>query len=307
MTTNARVVRRSVDSGSSKRTWAGIPTPDAPTEEAHQQPITHYATSLGINPIRDKEESILQAVRKGTDALFQSFREEGLCNLPSHAVRRIFFYGAGCIPPYSTTVRNILHDLFPLASIQVESDMAGAALALCGHQEGIACILGTGSNSCLFDGESIVEQTPALGFILGDEGSGASLGKRLVGDVLKKQLPAELREAFFQETGLSQPEIINRVYRQPQPNMFLASLTTFLERHLDHKDVRTLVIDEFRRFLQRNIRAYQRPDLPVHFVGGITATYQEELKQALEMEGLHMGKILSRPIQGMVEYHLACK
>lgn len=133
MTTNkpyTPVMTLIVDSGSTKTTWACIHTPDAPTEEAHQQPITHYATSLGINPIRDKEESILQAVRKGTDALFQSLREEGLCDVPSRAVRRIFFYGAGCIPPYSTTVRNILHDLFPLAAIQVESDMAGAATCL---------------------------------------------------------------------------------------------------------------------------------------------------------------------------------
>ena len=294
-----------VDSGSTKTTWACIHTPDAPTEEAHQQPITHYATSLGINPIRDKEESILQAVRSGTDALFHSLWADGWGDVLPSAVRRIFFYGAGCIPPYSTTVRNILQKLFPLAAIQVESDMVGAALALCGHHEGIACILGTGSNSCLFDGENIVEQTPALGFILGDEGSGASLGKRLVGDVLKKQLPAELREAFLLETGLSQPDIINRVYRQPQPNMFLASLTPFLERHLEHEAIRALVIDEFRRFLQRNILAYGRPDLPVHFVGGVTASYREELKQALEMEGLHMGRILSRPIQGMVEYHLS--
>ena len=290
-----------VDSGSTKTTWACL------LRHASNSgtPLTHFITSSGINPVRDKDTTIRQAVGKGIESLFRPLADAGQNLIPENEIKQIFFYGAGCIPPYSTTVRNILQSLYPHATIHVESDMVGAALALCGHNEGIACILGTGSNSCLFDGERIVAQTPALGFILGDEGSGASLGKRLVSDVLKNQLPEEIRQAFLLETGLSQPDIINRVYRQPQPNIFLASLTPFLERHLEHEAIRTLVIDEFRRFLQRNILSYGRPDLPIHFVGGLTATYREELKQALEMEGLHMGRILSRPIQGMVDYHLS--
>lgn len=295
-----------VDSGSTKTTWACLfpstQQKDAPHIVAPFH--THLVTSLGINPIRDKQETIEKAVVKGYEGLCTAFAEIQETPFHTKEVHRIFFYGAGCIPPYSTTVKNILQNIYPNAVIKVESDMVGAALALCGHHEGIACILGTGSNSCLFDGQHIVAQTPALGFILGDEGSGASLGRRLVGDVLKKQLPEDIQQAFFHETKLSQPEIINRVYCQPQPNTFLASLTVFLEHHLNNEAVRALLVDEFRCFLQRNIRAYNRPDLPVHFVGGITATYQKELKLAIKTEGMRMGKILSHPITGIVDYHL---
>lgn len=285
------------DSGSTKTTW--ICLSNTPKDNIQSTPIT----SLGINPIRDKEEVIEKAVERGREGMYQTFEREGKRTFRPEDIRTVFFYGAGCIPPYSTTVKHILQRAYPNATVHVESDMLGAALALCGHHEGIACILGTGSNSCLFDGEKIVAQTPALGFILGDEGSGASLGKRLVGDILKRQLPPALQDAFYEETELSQPEIINRVYRQPQPNMFLASLTPFLARHRDHEAIQRLIVEEFRRFLQRNIRNYERADLPIHFVGGITATFADELKQAIELEGMKMGNILSKPISGMAAYH----
>lgn len=283
------------DSGSTKTTWACF-TPTTP--QSHHI----LANSLGINPIRDNEDIILKAIERGREVLYQACQQTDSTPFLSEDVHQVFFYGSGCIPPYSTTVRNLLRQAYPNATILVESDMLGAALALCGHNEGIACILGTGSNSCHFDGTHIVAQTPALGFILGDEGSGASLGKRLVGDILKKQLPADIQQAFYNETELSQSEVINRVYRQPQPNMFLASLTPFLDRHRDNQAVHALIIDEFRRFLQRNIRNYNRPDLPIHFVGGITATFAAELQEAVMQEGMKMGQTLARPITGMVEF-----
>lgn len=288
------------DSGSTKTTWVCLPK----NIEAGQQ-LTP-TNSLGINPIRDNEETIAKAIERGRESLYQQTVSTHGNPFTPEEIHRVYFYGAGCIPPYSTTVKHILQRAYPNAKVVVESDMLGAALALCGHSEGIACILGTGSNSCLFDGEKIVAQTPALGFILGDEGSGASLGKRLVGDILKKQLPEELQKAFLDEVQLSQSDIINRVYRQPQPNMFLASLTPFLDKHRDHKAIHHLLVEEFRNFLQRNIRNYDRPELPIHFVGGITATFGEELREAIEMEGLVMGKVLSRPISGMAEYHSSC-
>lgn len=282
------------DSGSTKTTWCCIDNiPD-------RQPDLQYVTAAGINPVRDDQATIQASITAATEALTIASK-----SFNTQKVSHIYFYGAGCIPPYSTTVKRQLQQHFPKAKVQVESDMLGAALALCGHGEGIACILGTGSNSCLFDGEHIVKQTPALGFILGDEGSGASLGKRLVGDILKRQLPEHIVKAFADEMELSQTDIITRVYRQPQPNMFLASLTPFLARHIEDKSVQQLVVDEFRRFLQRNIKAYGRPELPIHFVGGITATFQPQLKQAIEDEGMLMGQILSRPITGMVAYHQA--
>ena len=284
------------DSGSTKTTWACI-EPSAGSNHA-----LHPINSLGINPIRDNEEVVTKAIERARESLYQQAQTVSEAPFSPDHITAVHFYGSGCIPPYSTTVKRILQRAYPRAKVSVESDMLGATLALCGHHEGIACILGTGSNSCLFDGTKIVCQTPALGFILGDEGSGASLGKHLVADILKRQLPAHLQEAFVQETGLTQAEIINRVYRQPQPNRFLASLTPFLERHREEPAVHQLLVDEFRRFLSRNIRNYQRPDLPVNFVGGITASFRPEIEEALLQEGMQMGSILSQPISGMVAY-----
>lgn len=278
------------DSGSTKTTWLCLGN--------------EGVTTLGINPIRDNEEAISKAIERGREALYNQSIENGQNSFQPQDVDHVFFYGAGCIPPYSTTVKRLVQRAYPNAEVQVESDMMGAALALCGHNEGIACILGTGSNSCHFDGKKIINQTPALGYILGDEGSGASLGKRLVGDILKKQLPLSIQNAFYDETALSQHEIIDRVYRQPMPNMFLAGLTPFLARHLDNSKIEALVIDEFRRFLRRNIKNYGRPELPVHFVGGITATFAKQLQIAIEKEGLILGQIMAHPIVGMGKYHL---
>lgn len=285
------------DSGSTKTTWVCI---ENGTKEFIQKAS---ATSLGINPVRDSEDVISTAVESGRKALLQQMEQEGKKPFSQQDIDHIYFYGAGCILPYSHSVKSILEQDYPHAEVVVESDMLGAAIALCGHAEGIACILGTGSNSCLFNGERIVEQTPALGFILGDEGSGASLGKRLVGDILKHQLPPHIQDAFAEETGLAQADIINRVYRQPQPNMFLASLTSFLAKHRKEESIQNLLIEEFRRFLQRNISNYKRPDLPIHFVGGITIPFEEELQKAITLEGMKMGQIMPRPITGMVAYH----
>ncbi|MBQ0049829.1 MAG: ATPase [Bacteroidales bacterium] len=279
-----------VDSGSTKTTWMLL----------NEKRST--ITSSGINPIRDNEENVTKAVARARGDLERQVKEDGLAEFLPNEVTHIHYYGAGCIPPYSTTVKRILQRLYPNALVTVESDMMGAAIALCGHNEGIACILGTGSNSCLFNGQSIVAQTPALGYILGDEGSGASLGKRLVGDVLKGQLPKKLQEAFLEETKLTQSEIINRVYRQPLPNLFLASLTGFLSQHIKEECIHALVVDDFRRFIARNITPYNRPDLPVNFVGGITASFENELREALKLEQKKMGRIVVRPIYGMADY-----
>lgn len=283
------------DSGSTKTTWYCLDQ----TKETHFD-ADKAVNAAGINPVRDDEQTIRHAIQEGIGCLGNP---ENPGNIGS-PVTNIYFYGSGCIEPYSDTVRKVLHGHFPEADIVVESDMLGAAIALCGHSEGIACILGTGSNSCLFDGEKITQQTPALGYIIGDEGSGTSLGKHLVGDVLKHQLPDHICQAFLDETKLDKAEIINRVYRQPQANMFLASLTPFLAHHLDDEAVNRFVVDEFRSFLVRNIRAYQRPELPIHFVGGLTATFIDQLRQAIEAEGMQMGQYMARPIVGMVEYFI---
>ncbi len=243
--------------------------------------------TIGINPVRDSEEEVCRVIQ----------------TLPQAPVSRIFFYGAGCIAPYKDVVRNALRQHYPTAEVSVESDMLGAARATCGREAGIAGILGTGSNSCLYDGEAIVQNISPLGYILGDEGSGAVLGRTLVGDALKGQLGDELKERFLERFQLTPRLIIERVYRQPMPNRFLASLVPFLHEEREEPAIRQLLLEQFRRYLRRNIAAYLRPDLPVHLVGGIAAAFQPEIAQAAATEGLQLGQIIKNPVEHLVKYH----
>jgi len=181
--------------------------------------------------------------------------------------------------------------------------MLGAARGLSGRNPGIVCILGTGSNSCYYDGDKIVSNVSPLGFILGDEGSGAVLGKRLVGDLLKNQLPAGLKEKFLQEFDLTPALIIERVYRQPFPNRFLASLSPFLLRNMEEPALRSLVFDSFCSFLTRNVMQYGYKQYPVYFIGSIAYHYREILEEAILASGMQSGGIMQNPMEGLVKYH----
>lgn len=217
----------------------------------------------------------------------------------------IWFYGAGCTPGEKTDmVTEALRRAFGSEySINVFSDMVGAARALCQKEEGIACILGTGSNSCLYDGSQITANVSPLGFILGDEGSGANLGKLLVGNILKDQMGANLKNAFLAETGLTPADIIDRVYRKPMPNRWLASLSPFIAKHLDNKAVRAMVKGAFGAFFDRNIRNYGRQDLPVGMVGSIAWYYQDIIREVAHEKGYRIGKIMRTPLDGLQAYH----
>ena len=194
----------------------------------------------------------------------------------------IYFYGAGCIPEKTNIVKTALAQNFPKANILVESDLLGAAHALCGKTAGIACILGTGSNSCFYDGKKITANISPLGYILGDEGSGAVLGKRLVGDLLKHQLPDDLCQDFLKEYDLTPALILDKVYRQPLANRFLAGLTPFLFAHKHRPEIRNLLISCFTDFFTRNVMQYEYHDILVHFTGSIAFFFQEEVKEAID-------------------------
>lgn len=234
-------------------------------------------------------------------SLFATARQ-GLA--PSCRVSSIYFYGAGCTPgEKSQMVSDCLKRAFGAdCTVEVSSDMLGAARALCGTGEGIACILGTGSNSCLYDGKQIVANVSPLGYILGDEGSGANLGKLLVGNILKDQLGQELKEEFIATYGTT-PEIIDRVYRQPFPNRWLASLSPFIHKHLDHAGVRQMALDAFAAFFRRNTACYNRPDLKIGLTGSVAYYYQEVIAEAAAEQGVSLGKITKSPIEGLKTYH----
>lgn len=283
-----------VDSGSTKAAWYVASSSFMGVE----------FQTRGINPVRDDEASIRGVVSEARSLIEAELLYGRASSLGGDFhIGEVYFYGAGCLPEFIAPLVKALEEFFPEASLSVENDLLGAARALFGNQEGIACILGTGSNSGLYDGRSILRQTPALGWILGDEGSGAVLGRLLVGDVLKRQLPSHLCEAFFQRFGLTQASIIERVYRQQLPNRFLASLVPFLSEHIDDCSIHDFVVREFRRFLCRNVAAYGRPDLPVSFVGGVASQFSDLLRESVEAEGCRFGKVLRNPVQAMADYH----
>ena len=196
----------------------------------------------------------------------------------------------------------LLRKLFVNAvKVEVCSDVLGAARALFGGREGIACILGTGANSCLYDGRRITANVPPLGYILGDEGSGAVLGRLFINALFKGGLPAAMRDEFLKETGLTLADIINKVYREPLANRFLASTSAFIHNHLYNSRLRSLVVDNFRSFFKRNVNLYGRRDLPVGAVGSIAFYYKSELLEAAEAEGYTVGKVIKSPMEGLVK------
>lgn len=237
------------------------------------------------------------------DVIEKIIEDELLPQIGDVVVSDIHFYGAGCTPEKIGIVGSAIKMAFPGAEISVASDMVGAARALCGHRSGIACILGTGSNSCLYDGAKIIENTPSLGFILGDEGSGAYIGKRFISDCLKQQMPTDLCEEFLIKYELNANIIINKVYRTPLPNRFLASICPFISEHKDVKEVHKLLIDSFRKFLRRNVALYNKPKSKVNIIGSIAYHFRNELEIAAKAEGMIIGKIMQSPMKGLLEYH----
>ena len=216
---------------------------------------------------------------------------------------KVFFYGSGCTPAHVPMMTQMLGEVFSPQQVEVHSDLMAAARALCQREAGIACILGTGANSCLYDGENIVQNTPALGYILGDEGGGAVLGRMFMNAIFKNPQFADIRDEYLKKEKLTQADIINKVYREPLANRFLATTSLFIAERMDNPLLKQLVVDNFRQFFRCNIVPYQHPELPVHFVGSMAHAYPEALKEAAQMEGFHVGTIVQSPIDGLVRYH----
>ena len=266
------------DSGSTKTDWAFM---------------GKRVQTQGINPFHQDEDTIRSILK-----------EELLPQLTSDITHltSILFYGSGVRPELEEKMQRLLQEVFPQAEhIEAHGDLLGAARALCGHQEGIACILGTGANSCLYDGERIVENTPPMGYILGDEGSGAVLGVRFLNALYKNGLSNDVKASFEAYTEMSMAQVIERVYRQPMANRWLASLSKFIHQQIENPQIEQLVIDNFRDFIQRNIAPYQRRDLPINAVGSIAFYYQQQLEKAVKAEGYTLGKIVRSPLDVLVE------
>ena len=256
---------------------------------------------------------VQQIFTKGTNPFFQS--EEEISNeiatallpeLKTDEFDAVYFYGAGCGFPDKIEIvhRAISKQLKVKGNVEVATDMLAAARGLCGREAGIACIMGTGSNSCYYDGENIVANVSPLGFILGDEGSGACLGKLMVGDLLKNQMTPELKEKFLTQFNLTPADIIDRVYRKPFPNRFLASLSPFLAQNINEPCVHELVLNSFKAFFKRNIMQYENyQNLKVNLIGSVAFYYKEILAEAAEAMGIQLGTIIQSPMEGLIKYH----
>ncbi len=267
------------DSGSTKTDWAFM---------------GQRISTQGINPFHQDEDTIRRILK---EELLPQLSSDDIIHLTS-----ILFYGSGVRPELEEKMLRLLLEAFPQAvHLEAHGDLLGAAYALCGRREGIACILGTGANSCLYDGQRIVENTPPMGYILGDEGSGAVLGVRLLNALYKNRLPIELKASFEAFSQMTMAQVIERVYRQPMPNRWLASLSVFIHQHIDNPQVEQLVIENFRDFIRRNIAPYQRQDLPINAVGSIAFYYKEQLAKAVNEEGYTLGKIVRSPLDALVE------
>ena len=270
------------DSGSTKTDWC----------MAEGGKPLKQLTTKGINPYFQTEDEIAEDITHNLLPQLGTFRPDA-----------VHFYGAGCTADKAVVVRRALTRCLTNGTVEICTDMLAAARALCGHRSGIACIMGTGSNSCYYDGEKIVQNVSPLGFILGDEGSGACLGKLLVGDILKNQMTPELKEKFLSQFNLTPADIIDRVYRKPFPNRFLASLSPFLVQNLNEPCVYSLVLNSFKSFLKRNVMQYDYQNHEVHFIGSVAYYYKDVLAQATDEMGIRLGTILKSPMEGLIAYH----
>lgn len=250
----------------------------------------------GINPFHQDDDTIRAIL---CDELLPQLYSH--CSVSEFSSLKVSFYGSGVRPELEEKIVRLLSEAFPEAKqIDAHSDLLGAAIALCGHSEGIACILGTGANSCLFDGQRVVKNTPPMGYILGDEGSGAVLGIRFLNALYKDRLPHTILSDFEAYIGMNLAQVINRVYRQPLANRWLASLSEFIHAHMDEPLIEALVVENFRDFLRYNVDPYGRRDLPVSALGSIAYYYQSQFLEALKSEGYTVGKILRGPLDGLV-------
>ncbi|MDR0982639.1 MAG: ATPase [Culturomica sp.] len=271
------------DSGATKTEWCVV-------GEVGMKIIHRTA---GINPIHLSDEEIREILEREVDFA------------KNVDVNTVFFYGAGCsFASVNSKMERIINDFFKANKTEVASDLLAAARSLCVDRAGVCGILGTGSNTCVYDGERIVKNVPALGYVLGDEGSGAFLGKKLLANVLKGTFSKEIRELFFAEYPFKIEEFINKVYRLSQPNRFLASLTLFLSKHADLPEIDKLLEESFNEFIERNLLLYEEVrDLPIYFTGGIAYTFHSQLCKSLAAYGLSAHAITQSPMNGLIAYH----
>ncbi|SHG97758.1 BadF-type ATPase [Chryseolinea serpens] len=271
------------DSGGSKTDWRLLEA-DGTIDQAGTPGFNPY-----YQPIEDLKKNV----------------HEVLLPRIKHPVTKIFFYGAGVSSMKNQlTIKSAFLEFFPEAHIEIGWDLLAAARALCGHEPGIACIMGTGSNSCLYDGQNIVGNVANLGWILADEGSGANIGRKFLVDYLREIMPEGLRKQFHERFPLTREEFLEKVYQQERPSAFLASFTKFIFQHLKEPYCYELVYNSFSEFYENNVMKYENyKNLKVHFTGSISFYFSDILRQVANDKGITVKNILEGPIAGLTLFH----
>jgi len=275
------------DSGSSKTDWL---------LKLSTNEVKQFRTT-GLNPYFLTEKEIVKILQEQAADLMAYAAE----------IKEIYFFGAGCSSPdRHEIVSNALSQLFNKSYISVDSDLLGCAYATCGHEKGLCCVLGTGSNISYFDGEEIHAGQHGLGFVLGDEGSGSWFGKALITDFLYGNMPQEVSIQFDEEYHMTKEIVIKKVYQTPNPNSYLASFSKFLTKIRGTQYARHLLHKGLVEFIETNIKWYpQYNKYKCHFVGSIAYVFADELKAACNEKGVHVGKIIRQPIHDLMEFILS--
>lgn len=258
----------------------------------------------------DGSEIVAHAFTKGLNPFFQSRRDIShtvRLELPEAFFRRrwdhVYFYGAGCANKEKNKIMESSLVAQFKTPVTVKSDLLGAARGLLVREAGLAGILGTGSNSCLYDGHEIVKNVAPLGYVLGDEGSGAYMGKMLIADMLKGIAPADLTAAFYEKFVVTPNILMDDIYSNPMPNRTLSQYSTFLADHLDNAYAYNLVYTSFMTYFERNIAAYDYKSRPLSLVGSACVIYENVLRRAAEDFGVTLHKLIRSSMPGLVEYH----
>lgn len=270
------------DSGFTKTDWRLIGA-DGKIEQAR---------TLGINPYYQTEEEILLVI--------QDLHSQ----LPDR-VDQIYFYGTGCSSGTNRDkIARLLNRYYQDAKIDVNHDLLAAARSLCGEDKGIACIIGTGTNSCLYDGRKIISNVPSLGWAIADEGGGTYLGKTLVTDYYRKDMPEHLRVIFKERFGLNKDAFLTAIYQEPMPGRFLASFAKFINEHISDPYMYKLVYDAFTTFITKNVVKYEGyKELPVHFTGSVAYYFNNILRKVAVDQGIYIKHITEHPIAGLTLFH----
>lgn len=273
------------DSGSTKCDWRIVAEDKSYSD----------CTTMGINPYFHNED-VIEAELRDSEKLTEVANE----------VKALFFYGAGCSSTeLKRTAEQGLSRVFPNAEIYVDHDLVAAAFAVYEDDPCIACILGTGSNSCHFDGDIVREEVPALAYILGDEGSGSYFGKQLLSDFLYKRLPQNIHDGLVDKFGLTKDIVVDRVYMKPHANVYLASFMKFITGFKSEPYIQDMLSEGIGKFLDIHVTCYRDFEkVKTHFIGSVAYYHEDILRQAAELRNIQVGKIVKKPIDGLYDYHI---